>query len=369
MKIFLTSDVHLGMKFAGYPDIRDRLVQARFDALQRCVGQANQNNCDAFIIAGDLFDRVNVAKKDVQKAAAILLEFEGNLTAVLPGNHDYVTPGQEGLWDSFKTYSDNKILVLDACETYPLKHYDLDCILYAAPCFSKHSNKNQVGWVKAEQKDKAVRYHLGVAHGSLKGLSIDFNQDYYPMNAIELKACGLDLWLMGHTHIPYPEKPGSNSTIFYPGTPEPDGFDCRHSGRALILDIDHQKHVKATSLNTGAFLFAHEYGDVTKIGDLDKWLATYLTPEHENTLLKLKIKGRLKSDEFDVLPEIQQRFKNNLLYFKLDMSDLSKKIDPDEIDRFFSARSFPHRLLSTFTKNNDHEALQITFDLLQEIRK
>jgi len=57
------------------------------------------------------------------------------------------------------------------------------------------------------------------------------------------------------------------------------------------------------------------------------------------------------------------------MYFKLDMSDLSKKIDPTEIDRYFSEKSFPHRLLSEFVQNDDHEALQITFDLLQEIRR
>ena len=167
MKIFLTSDVHLGMKFAGYPDIQGRLVQARFDALHRCVQEANKHNCDAFIIAGDLFDRVSIAKKDIEKATAILGEFEGKLTAVLPGNHDYVTPGQEGLWSTFQNYSDNSVLVLDECKVYSLKHFDLDCNLYAAPCFSKHSSVNHVGWIKTEPKYKEVSLHIGVAHGSL----------------------------------------------------------------------------------------------------------------------------------------------------------------------------------------------------------
>jgi len=137
MKIFLTSDVHLGMKFAGYPDIQEQLVKARFDALRRCIEEANKHNCDAFIIAGDLFDRVSIAKKDIEKATAILGEFEGKLTAVLPGNHDYVTPGQEGLWSTFQNYSDNSVLVLDECKIYTLKHFDLDCNLYVAPCFSR----------------------------------------------------------------------------------------------------------------------------------------------------------------------------------------------------------------------------------------
>jgi len=90
VKLFLTSDVHLGMKFAGYPGVQERLVQARFDALKRCVDIANEETCDLFVVGGDLFDRVSVAKRDIQRAASILAEFQGRLVAVLPGNHDHI---------------------------------------------------------------------------------------------------------------------------------------------------------------------------------------------------------------------------------------------------------------------------------------
>ena len=64
MKIFLTSDVHLGMKFAGYPGVQERLVQARFDALKRCVDIANEKACELFVVGGDLFDRVFIRRRD-----------------------------------------------------------------------------------------------------------------------------------------------------------------------------------------------------------------------------------------------------------------------------------------------------------------
>ena len=69
LKIFCTSDLHLGMKFANYPDhIRESLVEARFKTLENLIEKANSEKCDMFIVAGDLFDRISVAKGDITRA-------------------------------------------------------------------------------------------------------------------------------------------------------------------------------------------------------------------------------------------------------------------------------------------------------------
>ena len=53
LKIFCTSDLHLGMKFANYPDhIRESLVEARFKTLESLVEKANREKCDLFIVVG-----------------------------------------------------------------------------------------------------------------------------------------------------------------------------------------------------------------------------------------------------------------------------------------------------------------------------
>jgi len=71
--------------------VQERLVEARFDALKRWADIANEETCDLFVVGGDLFHRVSVAKKDIQRAASISTEFQGRLGALLPGNHDYIT--------------------------------------------------------------------------------------------------------------------------------------------------------------------------------------------------------------------------------------------------------------------------------------
>ena len=94
LSVFLTSDLHLGMKFAGYPEApQAALVEARFACLSRMVEEAGRRRCDLLVVAGDLFDRISVTRHDIQRAAETLRSFPGKLVAVLPGNHDYLGPG------------------------------------------------------------------------------------------------------------------------------------------------------------------------------------------------------------------------------------------------------------------------------------
>jgi len=51
LRIFLTSDIHLGLKFSGYPEIQKELADARFETLERCVLRANEEKCHIFAVA------------------------------------------------------------------------------------------------------------------------------------------------------------------------------------------------------------------------------------------------------------------------------------------------------------------------------
>ena len=369
MKIFHTADVHLGMKFAGYPSVQGKLIEARFEALKRCVDMANDRDCDLLVVGGDLFDRVSVAKGDIQRAADMLGDFQGRLVAVLPGNHDFITQRPDGLWALFKGFADNTVIVLESSKSYPLEPYDVDATLYAAPCQAKHSQENNIGWIREIAKDKEVQFHIGIAHGSLEGLSPDFNKDYYPMTESELLSCGLDLWLMGHTHVPYPAIPGPKTKVFYPGTPEPDGFDCDHEGKGLLIEIDEDKEIKANFLSTGSYRFVHEEAEISSWKDAEEILARYAEPTHENTLLKLKMKGRLPEEEYKKLSLIREDLERKVTLFQFDSNEVTIKITPDVIDREFTEHSFPYRLLKRLAEIHDFEALQAAYEVIRETKR
>ena len=369
MKIFHTADVHLGTKFAGYPSVQEKLIEARFEALKRCVDIANERECELFLVGGDLFDRVSVAKGDIKRAADMLGDFQGRLVAVLPGNHDFITDRPDGLWAIFKGFADNHVLVLESKKIYPLKPYDLEANLYAAPCEAKHSAQNNVGWIREIEKDRDVALHIGVAHGSLEGLSPDFNRDYYPMTEAELLACGLDLWLMGHTHVSYPAISGPKSKLFYPGTPEPDGFDCDHEGKGLLIEIEPDEQIKVSFPSTGAYRFYHEETEISSWQDAAAILTKYSEPQHRKTLLKLKMKGRLPEEEYEKLRVFRDELEKSLCLFHFDSTEVTVKITPDVIDREFTEHSFPYRLLKGLAETQDFEALQVAYELIQETRR
>ena len=54
LKIFHTADLHLGMKFSKYANIKDKLIAARIATLENLVKRANADEADLFVFAGDL---------------------------------------------------------------------------------------------------------------------------------------------------------------------------------------------------------------------------------------------------------------------------------------------------------------------------
>jgi DNA repair exonuclease SbcCD nuclease subunit len=369
LKIFLTSDLHLGMKFAGYPpEIQSALSEARFSTLSRMVQRANERQCDLFVISGDLFEKVPATKRDILRAAQILEGFQGALLTVLPGNHDFITESPGDTWATFEENAGDNVLILKSKKIENLEHYELDVNLYPAPCNSKHSNENNIGWIKNEPKNENVLYHIGIAHGSLEGFSPDFDQRYFPMTTSELYSCGLDLWLMGHTHSQYPENPGSRDLIFYPSTPEPDGFDCKHEGKAWILEIDENKNIKAESIVTGSFCFMDKELHLDYDSELETLFNNLLPMDRSKVLLKLKLKGRVSEGKYEKLKDINGMLPD-LFYLKNNYSEVTQEITIDSIDKEFTEKSFPHTLLTKLVKDdNNQEALQIAYELIKELK-
>lgn len=369
LRILHTGDLHLGMKFNGYPDdLRQRLTEARFTALDTLVQQANDHECRLLVLAGDLFDKTTVPIRDVERAAAALDKFSGDCVLVLPGNHDYDN-GLGGLWNSFKNRLTGKILLLNECRPYSLRPFDLDVAVYPAPCQRKHSRENNIGWIDREYKKEAALWHIGIAHGSLEGLSPDLHQEYFPMSRKELESVPLDLWLLGHAHNPYPNHTAPISQkIFNAGAPEPDGLDCKHEGHAWLLEIDENKRVSGNLLNLGTFRFFDEARVVTGFESLERICAEYLNEKASQTILRLRLSGVLEQEVYDRKEEYYRPLRENLAYFRIEDGELRVRITSEIIESEFTSGSFPHRVLTDFLLRGDSEALQLAYEMIREAR-
>lgn len=67
LRIFLTGDNHIGLKYMGHGATGTVLAQKRMDAFQNMVQIANEEECGLFVIAGDLFENTRITKKLLRK--------------------------------------------------------------------------------------------------------------------------------------------------------------------------------------------------------------------------------------------------------------------------------------------------------------
>ena len=368
LRIFLTSDLHLGMSFADYPAVQAELVEARFRCLERVVTEAGARRCDLLVIAGDLFHSVSASRSEVRRAAETLRGFAGKLVSVLPGNHDFFSP-RDDMWPRFRDACGGAVLFLDETAPRPLVRYNIDACLYPGPCTAKHAGTNAIGWIRAAARDGSIRHHVGVAHGSLEGFSPDFDQRYYPMTPAELLSAGLDLWLLGHTHLRYPQRPGRTERIFCAGTPEPDGFDCAHEGYAWALDIGDDGAVSAEPVRTGGLRFVEERVEVRGPADVARLENRYAGDDAGSVLLRARLSGRAPRELIEEIERARRRMAEKLLHLDLRTGALREEITRERIDREFPEGSFPHSLLARLAEAGDLEALQLAHQLLEESRR
>jgi DNA repair protein SbcD/Mre11 len=366
IKILHTADVHLGLSFRNHPEAQETLINARYETLQNVVNRANDLKVNVLAIVGDLFDKTSIKPGDIQKAISAVNQFGGEVALILPGNHDFIT-AESQLWERMKKEAKEHVLILDKKEPLYLSDYNLDAVVYPGPCHAKHSSENAIGWVKEVPKDEKY-IHIGIAHGSLEGISPDFDQRYFPMTMNELKNSGVDIWLMGHTHITYPEKPGSRDIIFNPGTPEPDGFDCRHEGRAFLHTIDEHKKITTEILSTGSFRFIAQSENIGSPQDVDKLINKYSQDAWSKTVLSLFVSGQLDQDAYDEWQKEKNKLRNGVLELRLDDTGVRRKINPDVIRKEFVEGSFPEKLLSSFSEDEADE-LQMAYELIKEVQE
>jgi DNA repair exonuclease SbcCD nuclease subunit len=371
LRILATADLHLGMRFAGYPELQARLTEARFAALEKLVALANQRECALLLVAGDLFEKLSLPQREIQRAAEALKGFEGEAVAILPGNHDYYTGAAGNPWKSFRDKAADRVLLLSEPRAYDLAHYGLAVRLYPGPCTEKHSRQHALGWLvgrsaedRREEAPAGGRpLRIGLAHGAVEGYSPDQQGEYYPMRRSELEAAGLDFWVVGHTHRPQSDP---DCCLFIPGTPEPDGFDCEHAGSVLLLEAEAGR-VRAERLETGTFRFQRQSLELAEGQDPAAAFAGFHSPEHADTLLRLALRGLLSAEGLAAVHKELDRLRQAVAWLDADQGELAERITPERVEAEFARGSFSWLLLHRLLEAGDPEALQQAYALLREV--
>lgn len=376
IKIFVTGDNHFGKKYDRYPEIRDRLVDNRFVCFEKMVEKAEQEGCDIFAVTGDLFDNCSsIRKSDVERVVRILAGFAGRVL-VLPGNHDYYT-GEEKVWkdfdDALRT-CDNNIIRLDRFEPYPIEIAEETVVIYPAFCRSKHSRENNLGWIKEMSVPKSGQINVGMAHGAIEGVTPDMQKEYFLMTEPELQAIPMDVWLVGHTHIPYPgglseDEEIGGYRIFNAGTHAQTDLHNNTRGYGFIISVDKQgdkAQVSAKKYQSGTIFFYDIAVRVSSAeGDsLEELLQEKLDPLEAESVVRLTVTGSVFSEEYSRRRELYKKYCDRFLSWELQDDELHEEITLDRVREEFAESSFAAKLMEAL--QGDQTELQMAYELLQE---
>ena len=373
LKIFMTGDNHIGLKYAKYGEKAAFLAERRISAFRDMVKKANEEECGLFVITGDLFENISgIAKRDIASLLNILSEFNGTV-AVLPGNHDYYDE-EAKVWKDFKAASDSchNILILNEYRPYSVLAGDDEVVIYPAFCTSKHSKpgENNLDWVKDENILPDETYRIGIAHGAVEGETIDSEGRYFLMTRKELEAIPVDAWLIGHTHVPFPNNLAKEFSacdkIFNAGSHVQPDVATNTEGSCFIIEISKDKKVKAKKFLSGNIRFYRPEIKVSA-GNMEEILERELSEFNSESVIDgMVISGTADKDEYEDRREIIENALARFVSGSYDDSALSRLISKELIDSEFAETSLSAAVLSALLE--EPKEAQLVYELLGELK-
>jgi DNA repair exonuclease SbcCD nuclease subunit len=365
VRIMHTADNHIGIEFRNQPVLRDRLKQERLEALRRIVAEASARDCHFLVVAGDLFDSVNVPAKLIAEVSGILAAFTGDVL-VLPGNHDFYEGRGSRLWGEFQQKAAGPNIHLLSEHAPVVFHAEgREVVFYPCHCPSKHAEKHVAGWVSEVPKSPGA-LHIGIAHGNVEGLGRDDEGNYFNMSLGDLRSAGVACWLLGHIHAPSPQ-PGyvGSDHFFMPGTHTPEHVKRKTEGYAWYIEVDEVFSIRFERYRSGGILFQRMERPLHSDADIESLRQALQQQEESVTILDLRLGGRLSEEEIARVVGLIEELKARYLDVSLH-SEMEKRIDAARISAEFSDGTYPFRLLSGLSVHpEDSLALQLAYDIIK----
>ena len=372
LKIFVTGDNHIGLKYLSH-EKAPLLASSRITAFEGMVRSANEEDCALFVITGDLFENTyGITKKEIKSLLDILSGFKG-IVAILPGNHDYYDKDVK-VWQFFKDCmnSCHNIMFLTDYHPYELSVNDEAVVLYPALCTSVHSaeGQNNLGWIKQTKIENSSAYHIGIAHGAVEGETIDNEGRYFLMKRSELESIPVDVWLIGHTHVPFPknltDEFTSGNKIFNAGTHQQTDLSCNTEGLCFVVEIDESKNVRAKKITSGNLRFYRKNITVTA-GEMESIVVRELAEIKDNSVVDVVLNGAVSLEEYEQRDRIIDSALSRFVEGTYNDYALSKLISKSLIDAEFPETSFSAGLLTALL-DNPKEA-QLAYELLKTLNR
>ena len=228
MRLLLSADIHLGSPIRSVAlrnnDLGQRLKQASRDTFVKIVDLAIEEQVDALVLAGDIFDNDH---PDLRSHVFLISQLSrageaGVPTLLIRGNHD-------ALFDHKKHG--------ELGSNIYLLHKDSPTVEIGDAAFHGISfDKAHVAESFLPDYPMPVhgKLNVGLMHTSLDGAV--GHDPYAPCATKDLMAHGFDLWCLGHIHAPF-ERVDGNILAVMPGIPQPRHFGERNGGTVTLVTL------------------------------------------------------------------------------------------------------------------------------------
>ncbi len=252
MKFIHCSDIHLGRRPVGGVGLySEKRFHDYFIAFRQVIERAVQENVDALLIAGDLFDKRELSPEILHRTENELeiLRDQGIAVVAIEGNHDNITPGKEH--ESWIIYLEKKGLlsrpyykanrsdekdeieydfspvIVQSQEIYGLG-YPGGMIVDVVTAFRKYLDDT-------DKTDVIALLHTAPAGGDFLPGLITQEDVSQLQERVSYLACG-----HFHSHSVYPTE---NPFLFIPGSTEYWDLGEKSGGKGMILfDTESKKY-------------------------------------------------------------------------------------------------------------------------------
>jgi DNA repair exonuclease SbcCD nuclease subunit len=368
VKIVHTADLHLGLEFSRFPSISDTLKQERIDALKLIIQRSNSEGAHAVVIAGDLFDKLSISRKLVNEAKDILAHFDGEVI-VIPGNHDWYNASAEDnkMWTYFIDAPGKNVHFLKETKPFRCTLNEQEVVFYPCGCHQKHSTENRIAWVRESEKQSQT-INIGIAHGNVDGYGLDEEGNYFGMSVKELKESGMDCWLLGHIHAPYPTgETAAHETFYLAGNHCSESWKSERPGGAWLIEIDNNKQIIGSRWNHTGICFRDIRYDINDLNDLQFVLAKLKGMNVGKTVLRLTLQGSLTEDEMQQAKSETKSLIQTFLHAE-PIWKIGLKITSADIDKLYVEDSIPYALLTALSqKEEDSLAMQLAYEMIKNL--
>ncbi len=321
-----TADWQLGKPFGSIPgDPGAALRLQRLETVKKVAAVATEQNVDAVLVAGDVFDDNEVSDETLRRTMNTLGAFAG-LWVLLPGNHDAAT--SQSVWQRLRTMEivPGNVVLADSPE--PVELAGGAAVVLPAPLQRRHEARDLTEWFdQHETLDPVIR--IGLAHGSVTGRLPESAESMNPIAEDRVVSASLDYLALGDWHGMLE----ADDRSWYSGTPEPDRFKDNSPGNVLLVEISEPGgSASVTPISVGEFhwhMLSHQLLDDTSIDALQSQLEE-LEEKASRRLVRLMLTGSVTLSQrlrvSSLLDEWQAKF------HYLDVRDAGLAAQPSDDD-------------------------------------